>query len=546
VGAAAARLFAGPKTLFLPRIMLRTKLAVAFLGLLGPALIMGFLLCWGPRQMEQRLERTLLAHGEVQAYLELALEAYRHLQQLSYEAMLGQPVDREELLASRTRLTAQLDDLRRLTLDELAFVGESEPEERQELERIARFEALLERAVATMSQAGPEADPGTFRRDMDLLDQEFGALLDEVIADEAGEAEVADARARQVTGRLTTLAIVVVTVSAVCAAITALWARRRIQAPIDALIEGTREIARGGLDHRVRVSGHDELTDLAVSFNWMGAELERRRVELDRSRADLERKVEDRTAELRQSNQTLHRVDQARRRMFADISHALRTPLTVIRGEAEVTLRGRDCRSRDYRTALERIVEVTGQLNRLVEDLLLVARSESATLPVEPTPIEAGQLVRELSEDAKVLAASKGIRVHWAVPEQAVYVSGDAERLRQLLLILLDNACRYTVAGEISIVLVADGASAIIAVSDTGIGIPSDELDRVPTRFYRGSNAALMAPHGAGLGLHVAQSIVEAHGGDLRVASERGQGTAVRVHLPLLQESDAIDERAAG
>ena len=133
--------------------MLRTKLVVAFLGLLGPAFIMGFLLYWGPRQMEQSLERTLLAHGEVQAYLELALEAYRHLQQLSYEAMLGQPVDREELLASRARLTEKLEDLRRLTLDELAFVGESEPEERLELERIARFEGLLEQAVATMSQA---------------------------------------------------------------------------------------------------------------------------------------------------------------------------------------------------------------------------------------------------------------------------------------------------------------------------------------------------------------------------------------------------------
>jgi signal transduction histidine kinase len=133
------------------------------------------------------------------------------------------------------------------------------------------------------------------------------------------------------------------------------------------------------------------------------------------------------------------------------------------------------------------------------------------------------------------------------VPKQPVPISGDAERLRQLLLILLDTACRYTPqGGEISIALVADGSSATITVSDSGIGIPADELDRVPGRFYRGSNAAPMAPHGAGLGLHVAQSIIEAHGGDLQVASELGQGTAVRVRLPLLQEADAIDERAAG
>ncbi|MGH6903845.1 MAG: hypothetical protein ACREIR_14010, partial [Geminicoccaceae bacterium] len=227
--------------------MLRTKLVVAFLGLLGPALIMGFLLYWGPRQIEQRLERTLLAHNQVQAYLDVALEAYRHLQQLSYEAMLGQPLERAALLASRRRLTERLEALRRLTLDELAFVGDAEPEERLELQRIDRFEALLEQAVATISQAGPGAAPATLRRDMEALDRQFGALIDEVIEDESGEAEVADVQARRVTARLTTLAVVVVCLSALCAAVTAVWARRRIQAPIDALVDGTRRIAHGGL-----------------------------------------------------------------------------------------------------------------------------------------------------------------------------------------------------------------------------------------------------------------------------------------------------------
>ena len=322
--------------------MLRTKLVVAFLGLLSPAVLMGFLLYWGPRQMEQSLERTLLAHSEVQVYLELALEAYRHLQQLSYESMLGQPVGQEELSASRERLAELLERLRRLTLEELAFVGEAEPEEREELERIARFEQLFNQAAAAMTRAGAAGRPEALRREMNLLDESLGALIDEVIRDESGEAEVADAQARQLTRRLTMLAIIVVAISAICALVTALWARRRIQAPIDALIEGTRTIARGGLDHRVSVSGRDELANLAVSFNWMMAEIERRRAELERARANLERKVQERTNELRQSNQTLRRVDQARRRMFADISHALRTPLTVIRGEAEVTLRRRD------------------------------------------------------------------------------------------------------------------------------------------------------------------------------------------------------------
>jgi two-component system OmpR family sensor kinase len=529
------------------RAMLRTKLVVAFLGLLGPAVLMSALLYWGPRQMEQRLERALLAHDEVQAYLALALHTNRHLQQLEYEVTLGHAANQDDLSASRDRLTQMLVDLRRLTLQELAFVGDAEPEEQQELERIARFENLLDQALTAISRAGAGGSPEILRRDMGLLDQRLGALIDEVIADESREAEVADAQARQLTARLTVLAIVVVALSAICALITALWARRRIQAPVDALIEGTRTIARGRLDHRVSVSGRDELANLAVSFNWMVAEVERRRAELDRTRADLEREVQDRTRELRQSNQTLRRVDEARRRMFADISHALRTPLTVIRGEAEVTLRGRDGKSRGYRGALQRIVATTAQLNKLVEDLLQVARSESATLHAEPSDILANRLVAEVAEDAKALAAAKGIRVACVAPAGAIQIRGDTDRLRQLLLILVDNACRYTPAdGQISIGLGTSERYAVVTVSDSGIGIPADEVDLVPGRFYRGSNVTDLAPSGAGLGLHVAQSIAEAHAGDIAVDSEPGRGTTVRVRLPLWEGADAIDERAAG
>jgi two-component system, OmpR family, sensor kinase len=527
--------------------MLRTKLVVAFVGLLGPAIVMGFLLYWGPRQMELRLERSLLAHAEVQAYLDLALEAYRHLQQLSYEATLGQPVDPTELQASRERLSEQLKALRRLTLDELAFVGESEPDERLELERIDRFKGLLDQAVATVSRNGAGGDPAMLRRDMDVLDREFGALLDEVIDDETREAAIADAQARALPRRLTLLAVVVLAVAAACAGLTALWVRRRIQAPIDALVEGTRQIARGGLDHRVRVTGRDELANLAVSFNWMVAEVERRRAELDHARVDLERKVEERTLELEQRNRTLRQVDQARRRMFADISHAFRTPLTVIRGEAEVTLRAKHGTADDYRATLARIVETAAQLNKLVEELLEVARSESAALSLEAGDVAATELVRDVGEDANALAATKGIRVSCGVPRQEIHVRGDADRLRQLLLILLDNACRYTPAkGEIALSLAAQKPYAVMTVRDTGIGIAPDELDLVSGRFYRGSNAPQMAPSGGGLGLHVAQSIVEAHGGDLTIESEVGRGTTVRVRLPLIDQPGVIDERAAG
>jgi hypothetical protein len=132
--------------------MLRTKLLLAFLGLLAPAVVMGSLLYWGPRQIEQRLDRSLLAHNEVQLYLTLALQAYRDLQRLSHEVLLGQPVREEEVLASRRRLDEHLALLRQLTLEELAFVGTDEPEEREELARIERFAQLADTWATALTE----------------------------------------------------------------------------------------------------------------------------------------------------------------------------------------------------------------------------------------------------------------------------------------------------------------------------------------------------------------------------------------------------------
>jgi two-component system OmpR family sensor kinase len=532
--------------------MLRTKLLLAFLGLLAPAVVMGSLLYWGPRQIEQRLDRSLLAHDEVRLYLTLALQTYRDLQRLSHEVLLGQPVREEELLASRRRLGQHLTALRQLTLDELAFVGTREPEEREELARIEHFAKLADRWATTLSEnAG--ADLMSFRRRIELVDQELGALIDDVIIDETGEAEAADRQTRALTRQLTIVAIAVVLMAAVCAVLTALWARRRIQAPIEALRDATLRLAGDGLDHRVHVSGRDELAGLGMSFNWMAAELQRRRAELDQSRVDLEREVRERTHELHESNQALRRMDEARRRMFADISHALRTPLTVIRGEAEVTLRAREGPGRGARAALARIIETTTQVNKLVENLLMLARSEAVAPRAETAVIAAGKLLREVALDAGALGSAKGLYIECSVPDRLISIRGDPDRLQEAFLILVDNACRYTPAeGRIAISLTAEGARAVLSIADSGVGIPPDELDLVADRFYRGSNIGHLSPSGTGLGLHVARSIIEAHGGEIEIASERGRGTRVTVRLPLCQEPapasapGTCDERAAG
>jgi signal transduction histidine kinase len=230
-------------------------------------------------------------------------------------------------------------------------------------------------------------------------------------------------------------------------------------------------------------------------------------------------------------------MDEARRRMFADISHALRTPLTVIRGEAEVSLRCRDSTGRGARAALERIVETTTQVNKLVEDLLMVARSEALAPRVEAAEIAAGKLLRDVAEAAEVLGSAKGLHVACSMPDRPIAIRGDPDRLQEALLILVDNACLYTPAGgRIAISLSDDGAHAVLSIADSGVGIPPAELNLVADRFYRGSNTGHLSPSGTGLGLHIAKSIIEAHGGEIEIASERAAGTRVTVRLPLCRE----------
>jgi signal transduction histidine kinase len=188
-----------------------------------------------------------------------------------------------------------------------------------------------------------------------------------------------------------------------------------------------------------------------------------------------------------------------------------------------------------------------------VENLLMLARSEVRAPPAETAAISAGKLLHDVALDARVLGSGKGLHIDCSVPNRLIEIRGGPDRLREALLILIDNACRYTPAGgRISISLTADDRRAILSITDSGVGIPPDELDLVVDRFYRGTNVGHLSPSGAGLGLHIAKSIIEAHGGQIEIASERGGGTRVMVSLPLCQESTPrvapgiADERAAG
>ncbi len=240
---------------------------------------------------------------------------------------------------------------------------------------------------------------------------------------------------------------------------------------------------------------------------------------------------------LQETNEKLTQLGEMRSRFFADISHELKTPLAVIRGEAEVTLRGNEKPFSEYKRALRDIILLVDQLGKLVSDLLFLARSESGILRIEKNKTSLSEIIEEAFREGEVLAMKKRVtlfRKEW--PQGEIFVEGDSQRLKQLFLIVIDNAIKYShEGGPVEISWARKGDREEIKVSDQGMGIPEESLPHVFERFYRADTTRAMA-QGTGLGLPIAKWISEAHKGEIAISSSLGTGTTVTILLPKFEE----------
>jgi len=224
----------------------------------------------------------------------------------------------------------------------------------------------------------------------------------------------------------------------------------------------------------------------------------------------------------------LQRLFQGQQRFIADVSHELRTPLAAIRGNLEVLQRGAQADPALLQESLQDIEQEVARLSRMVADLLALARAEAGT-HLERRPVELDPLLLEVYREARHLA--RGVEVRLGSEDQ-VQVEGDPDRLKQLLLNLVDNALKYTPAGgTATLSLYREGRWACIAVADSGPGIPAEELPHIFERFYRGKAAGRRG--GMGLGLSIARWIAEEHGGQITAESREGEGSTFTLWLPL-------------
>jgi signal transduction histidine kinase len=225
------------------------------------------------------------------------------------------------------------------------------------------------------------------------------------------------------------------------------------------------------------------------------------------------------------------RLERVRSDFVANVSHELKTPLTVIGGFAE-TLLDDDLTPERRRQFAETIRNNTARMQRLVDDLLDLSRIESGGWKPDPATIEVESLFADAVASVQSGAVTKGIVVEAEVGAAARHVQADATAVRQIMMNLTENALRYTREGRITLFAEADAGGVWVGVRDTGIGIPPEHLPRIFERFYRVDPARSRSLGGTGLGLSIVKHLAEGHGGRVRAESVVGRGTTIAVWLP--------------
>jgi len=280
------------------------------------------------------------------------------------------------------------------------------------------------------------------------------------------------------------------------------WLSRRALAPVDQVTREARSISAQNLASRLVVPRTgDELQRLSETLNGM-----------------------------------LERLEQAFRQITqftADASHELRTPVALMRTRAEIALR-RSRSEEEYRETLRQILEELQRTSSLIENLMLLARADSGAQALERARIDLVENMGEACLKARALAATKQISLRAELPESPLWIEGDANSLRRLFLILLDNAVKYTPPqGRITVSLNSSDGCAVAEVRDTGVGIAPEDLPHIFERFFRADRARSRETGGAGLGLSIGKWIAEAHGGTISALSQPGEGSAFQVRIPL-------------
>jgi signal transduction histidine kinase len=318
-----------------------------------------------------------------------------------------------------------------------------------------------------------------------------------------------------------------VLVGLVVALLASLFVARRVLGPLELLRKGTERIGGGDLDFRLNIKSGDEIEVLADEFNKMTEHL-------SEAHTGLERKVAERTQALTIANEKLEEASKLKSQFLANVNHELRTPVSAIIGYARLVLRATEGQIAELqKDNLGDLLNNAERLLNQIDSLLDFARIEAGKMAVHVEPVKVNEVIQAAISTIEPSLNGGGVRLIQEIAPEIPALNTDREKLRQIILNLLDNAVKYTAQGEIKIAASQQNGSLKLVVSDTGIGIPREELNKIFEEFQRGDSSSTKNYRGTGLGLAIARKFVNLLGGEICVESEVGKGSVFTVTLPL-------------
>lgn len=344
---------------------------------------------------------------------------------------------------------------------------------------------------------------------------------------EALDEEVAELAERQVAvkaegARSTNIGLTMTVLSFIFVTAASYVIYRSINGPLKKLQQTAHHLSRGNLEARTGIEAKDELGQLAKTIDHMANDLEVSISEL-----------EEQTILAVEARERAERSDSVKSQFLASVSHELRTPLNAVLNFTQFVSTGMMGQVNERQTeALNKVYNSAAHLLDLINDVLDISKIEADSLQLF---IEDNvNLKKELGvviDSAESALKGKPVRLHVNVPEELPLITGDRQRIRQIMLNLMGNACKFTEEGDISLKVAQENGNVTFTLSDTGPGIPPEDQTTIFDPFQQGK--AGLKHGGTGLGLPITKRLIEAHGGDIRFETEEGKGTTFIVHLPV-------------
>ncbi|WP_299632693.1 HAMP domain-containing sensor histidine kinase [uncultured Roseobacter sp.] len=522
-----------------PALSLKLRLAVGAALLGAGTVLTALILSFGLNEVARRLDTALASEIRMARYSSLSTQASTFLVVATEAVQIGQPRD-----VRADRIAPVTDQMRRtfvqLHKDVAEAVNAAEALGLDEQSRygtqslgVARMQAMLEDTEQGL--ISDIEDPERLRAYLDRFASSFDQLLSQAVNTEVLFRNNILSGIDTLRQRLTLIALSIA--AATLLAVTAFYfglIRPQFRR-LDDLHRAAHQIGEGDFSVSLPVTRADEIGRLSAETNRMAAALLARQKEVRMEWGRLNNTIAQRTEELRTANAALAEIDDKRRRFFADISHELRTPLTVILMEAQI---GRKEGDPEASAAFATIEARAERLNRRIDDLLRLARSDTGELALDPQTVALPELMQAVQGEIQAEIDSAGMELE-IVGMPDIPLHCDPNWVRQVIVSLIRNAIRHTRAGKhLRITPIVAKTYAGVSVTDNGPGITPQDQTKIFDRFVQGSSAT--ANQGFGVGLALAQWVVEAQQGEINLISPlprdaaigTAPGTKISVRLP--------------